>query len=626
LQTEIIPAKLKEFIHNKVEGNPFYIEEVINSLIESKVLVQDNDGWQVFDEISNTELSSTINGVISSRLDHLEKESKRILQEESVIGRSFYYDIIKRITALNSDIDVPLSDLERLDFIKAKYFQQDIEYFFKHALTQEVVYNGLLKKERRSIHNKIGLVIEYLFKNRLAEFYETLAYHFTNGENVVKAVDYLIKSGEKSLQRYSLGEAHQYFNQAFDILQIAPQKIEGANEKIIDLLNKWSFVYYYTGEFRGHDKLLSSQKETASRVENDEIVGMYYAWNGLCLWTRNKYKESYEYLEKAKNIGETTRNPKVTGYAYTWLSWVCAELGLFDKGLEYGNIANKIARSRKADHYLYFKSLAGVAYNHLFIGSVKECINIGKKLIEYGNIHSQVRCLVLGYLAEGWGYLNAGDMILAGKAFKKSVEVSVDPFYLNLAKTGLATAHLSRQNFEEAEKEFNAVVNFCTTYGCENMNTFAKFGTGVICIGNGKMSKGMQIIEKAIQDFKDQDRMGSVSFYEFGLASLYLEMVKGTMPVNLLTILKNIGFICKNVPFAAKKAELQLKNSIRNSESIGAMGIVGQAYLGLGILHQLKKRNERAQNRFSSAIQIFKKTGAYIFLKQAKESLESLEQ
>ena len=179
LKTDSIPTDLQHFVQDKIEGNPFYIEEVINSLIESETLIRDNGNWKVIRPISEADISSTIHGVISGRLDRLENETKRILQEASVIGRSFLYEILKRITELKGQIDKCLNGLERLDLIKARQIHPDLEYIFKHALTQEVVYNGLLKKDRREIHERIGLIIEELFHDRLAEFYETLAYHFS---------------------------------------------------------------------------------------------------------------------------------------------------------------------------------------------------------------------------------------------------------------------------------------------------------------------------------------------------------------------------------------------------------------------------------------------------------------
>jgi len=154
LNTENIPDELRRFVQTKVEGNPFYLEEVINSFIESKTLIRENDNWRITRPITQADISASIHGVISARLDRLDLETKRILQQAAVIGRAFYYEILKKITDLKGNIDGSLSGLERLDLIKTRSMEPDLEYIFKHAITQEVVYNGLLKKTVRKYTDK----------------------------------------------------------------------------------------------------------------------------------------------------------------------------------------------------------------------------------------------------------------------------------------------------------------------------------------------------------------------------------------------------------------------------------------------------------------------------------------
>jgi class 3 adenylate cyclase len=248
LMTDSIPSELQRFVQDKIEGNPFYIEEVINSLIESETLIKENDSWQVERQIVESDISSSIHGVISGRLDRLENDTKRILQEASVVGRSFLYEILKKITELKDQIDKCLSGLERLDLIKTRAVHPDLEYIFRHALTQEVVYNGLLIKERQAIHERVGHVIEKLFQERLPEFYETLSFHFKQGKSINKAIYYLMKAGEKSLNRYALEESHQYYQDAFNLLSYDSEKLKENDKLLIDLLIKWALVYYYRGD------------------------------------------------------------------------------------------------------------------------------------------------------------------------------------------------------------------------------------------------------------------------------------------------------------------------------------------------------------------------------------------
>ena len=224
LETESIPSELTQFVRDKVEGNPFYLEELVNSLIESETLVRNNGQWNITRPLTESDIPSSIHGLISGRLDRLENETKRILQEASVIGRAFLFEILNKITELKNMIDQGLNTLERLDLIRTRSIQPDLEYMFKHPLTQEVVYNGLLKKERQKIHENIALVMEDIFQDRVSEFYETLAFHFSQGKSVVKAVDYLVKSGEKCLARYAVHEAHQYYRLC---LHLAPLGVCG---------------------------------------------------------------------------------------------------------------------------------------------------------------------------------------------------------------------------------------------------------------------------------------------------------------------------------------------------------------------------------------------------------------
>ncbi|MBW1945402.1 MAG: AAA family ATPase, partial [Deltaproteobacteria bacterium] len=219
LHTEYLPAELEDFIRDKVEGNPFYLEEVVNSLIETGTLMRENGAWSLTRPITGLDIPPTIQGVLAARLDRLEREAKRILQEASVIGRAFFYEVLTRITQLNLPVDRYLTGLESLDLIRTRNREPDLEYIFKHALTQEVVYNGLLKKERHAIHERIAKVMEQLFADRLPEFYDALAYHFKKGLSNDKAAEYLIKAGEKSYKTLSNQEAKQYYQQAYDLLR-----------------------------------------------------------------------------------------------------------------------------------------------------------------------------------------------------------------------------------------------------------------------------------------------------------------------------------------------------------------------------------------------------------------------
>jgi len=624
LQTDKIPSELHKFLQDKVEGNPFYLEEVINSLIESESLIRDNGNWKLTKAITEAEVSATIHGVIAGRLDRLEKESKRILQEASVIGRTFFYEILNRITELQHKIDQSLRSLERLDLIRARALQPDLEYNFKHALTQEVVYNGLLKKERLAIHERIGLVMEQLFHDRLPEFYETLAYHFKQGQSTLKAVSYLMKAAEKSLKRYALEEAHQYYHEAFELLSNKAQKDREDELLLIDLILDWAMVFYYRADCIGWEKKFVDHKALAEALGDKERLGMFYAWLGFSLWFREKYTDSYEYLSKAIQIGEEIKNQKIIGYGCTWICWTCTELGLFDEAITYGERAQKIANILDSDQYLYFKSLAALANNYIYTGENQKALNAGQKLLDYGHKHSNIRSISLGHTYISYSYFIAGDYHLAETYAQKAIQISVDPLYAIGSNLLLGFSHAFLGEFEKIREKAKQDCEFLQEVGCEVWGKMAEILLGLTYVASGQMSKGLKMVEKVRDMFQKNKRRGRLAMPEYILGKIYLQIVAGENLPSFSILARNIGFVVKNVPAAGKKAEDHFKRTIEIANEIGAKSWIAVSYLDLGLLHKAKKRTDQARECISEAIKIFEEIEAEVFLKQAKETLASL--
>ena len=625
LKTESIPSDLKRWIQSKAEGNPFYLEELVNSLIESETLVRDAGHWKITKPIFDADISSSIHGLISGRLDRLDKETKRILQEASVIGKSFLYEILKRITNRKDFIDGGLSTLERIDMIRTRAFQPDLEYMFKHPLTQEVVYNGVLKKERQEIHKRIAHVIENVFQDRLPEFYETLAFHFTQGRSLIKAVDYLVKSGEKSIGKYAVEESHQYYKEAYELLSNKLNRTKEDEQLLIDLIIKWSLVFYYRGDFGGLTDLFEENFNLAESLNDKSRLGIFYAWFGFTLSCRNKMADSYQWLKKALQIGEENKDQLVLGYACAWLSWVCADLGLLEEAIIFGEKAQEVYRIRKWDQYLYFKSIGGMGYACWLKGERKKVFEIGKAMVEFGQRHSNIRSIALGHYITSLSYFMAGDFSSTIEYCKIAIQIAADPYYSKFFILLLGTGLALTNQVQEAEDVLKEVLSFGQKYGCEELEMSASVILGLISIVKGQMSQGLRKIEEAIQVcLKNQKRALHASL-EHALGQVYLQILPGGEKISLSIFAKNLGFLLKNIPFAGKKAEDHFNKAIVVAKEIGAKGTLAQAHLDLGLLHKSKGRTERARDCISKAIQLFEQCEAEVYLKQAKEALESLQ-
>ena len=177
--------------------------------------------------------------------------------------------------------------------------------------------------------------IEKLFQDRLAEFYETLAFHFSRGLSLDKAINYLMKSAKKSLARYSVEESHQCYKQAFELLDSKVNKTKVEKRLLIELLIDWAYVFYYRGYFKDMAEVFSSNKMIAESLEDKTILGMFYSWYGWAFLCQHKTLDAYPYFEKALQIGEEKKDQQVIGYACTWLTWYYLMNGRLDLSIKY---------------------------------------------------------------------------------------------------------------------------------------------------------------------------------------------------------------------------------------------------------------------------------------------------
>ncbi|HNY15204.1 MAG TPA: AAA family ATPase, partial [Bacteroidales bacterium] len=310
LKTKNIPVQLQVFIRDKAEGNPFYLEEVINSLIETGTLIKDRDSWILTRELTEKDIPSTVQGIISARLDRLERETRRILQEASVIGRTFLYEILKRISDLKEYIDKSLVTLQHLDLIKTRSLQPELEYIFKHALTQEVVYNGLLMKERRLIHEKIGLVMEGLLQEHLPEFYETLAYHYSQSDNFQKAYEYLELSGDKAAKNYANNEAIRFYKEAIRMLDAQPDSLENRKEKL-KVSIKMTVPLVFLSFPEDSLEILQNAEKLARELGDKEILLHICVYLSTYHTAKGNPSLGLEYAEKYFDSAEEIRDFKL---------------------------------------------------------------------------------------------------------------------------------------------------------------------------------------------------------------------------------------------------------------------------------------------------------------------------
>ena len=219
LAIDNLPDGVRDMILDKSEGNPFFIEEVIRSLIERGLVYQEDDRWKAKEDIVQLDVPDTIQSVVLARVDRLEAEAKYVLQCASVIGRLFKHRLLEHLTQKQRELDQYIAEFEERDLIYEERTIPELEYAFKHALTQEATYQGILEQRRRVFHREVARGIEKLYQERVEDFYEELAYHWERSGDDEKTLEYLMKAGEKAARRYLNEAAIDYYTRAIQLAE-----------------------------------------------------------------------------------------------------------------------------------------------------------------------------------------------------------------------------------------------------------------------------------------------------------------------------------------------------------------------------------------------------------------------
>ncbi len=183
------------------------------------LVYHEDDRWKAKEDILELEVPDTIQSVIPARVDRLEAEARYVLQCASVIGRLFKHRLLEHLTRKQRELDQYISEFEDRDLVYEERTIPELEYAFKHALTQEATYQGILEQRRRVFHRIVAQGIERLYQERIEDFYEELAYHWERSGDDEKTLEYLMKAGEKATSQYLNDAAIEYYTRAIGLAE-----------------------------------------------------------------------------------------------------------------------------------------------------------------------------------------------------------------------------------------------------------------------------------------------------------------------------------------------------------------------------------------------------------------------
>jgi predicted ATPase len=231
-QTALRPVS--QLILEKTEGNPFFLEEVVQALAEEGVLRGERGSYRLERTATELHIPPTVQGVLAARIDRLPPDEKEFVQTLSVIGKEFSFGLLRKVTGHSEEgLYRLLSCVQAGEFIYEQPAFPEPEYTFKHALTQEVAYQSVLVERRKALHGRTAQAIEELYPYTLEAHYNELAHHYGHTDDTRKTVEYLHLAGEQALERSALADAVRQLTAGLELLATLPETAERNQRELL---------------------------------------------------------------------------------------------------------------------------------------------------------------------------------------------------------------------------------------------------------------------------------------------------------------------------------------------------------------------------------------------------------
>jgi len=534
------------------------------------------------------------------------------MQVASVIGRDFAFRILQTITGMREELKSYLINLQGLEFIYEKNLFPELEYIFKHALTQEVAYNSLLLKRRKEIHESIGKAIEELYQDRLEEFCEMLAHHYSRSENSEKAYQYLRLSGEKAARSYSNWEAFRFYKEAINVLNQLPDSEEnkrrgievrlliavpmtflGYPEDSLQILQEGERLARELGDERSLARFYSSMGLYYS-LSGDVIQGMKYAEN--CFREAEKIEDielmapiGFDLSSSYNTAGEFTKTAELAPKVIALLEKTQMEYESFGRGFNV---------------YSSFLASYGMAVG--WMGSFEEGEALCEKALRFALKIRDLFSLVLIEFIYGWIYNVKGDGENGVEHLQNAVRYAEEAqmfILLGSVTGGLGWGYYLLGNLETARKHVKRAFKINSEAGIPFALFVPYWVSGLIHMDSGDLENARSYMEESFKLGQNNNEK-----HVEGASGIYLGRILGKADIS-----------------QGKKAEECILQGIKVLDEEKMKPWASQGYLCLGELYADMGQREKALENLKKAQGAFQEMGMDYYLRRTQEVLERVE-
>ncbi len=597
LGTKDLSSDFEMMIYEETEGNPFFIEEVIKSLVEEGVLYLYNGVWKKKMETIKIEIPPTISDVVERRLDSLDEEKREFMSIAAVIGKEFDFDVLMEVSGRDEDelLDI-IDELLRTRLIGEDKASKGDRYYFAHVKIREVLYEEINARRRRRLHRKIGEVIEGLYEDKLEEYVGELAYHFYRGEHREKAIEYSLRAGERAKRIYANEEAIRFYRMAIELLEKSGNNLE----QRIDLMGELGNLYDLVGEY---DMAFSSYEEALSLTSDDPLlVTKRVALNrniGDTYRRKGEYNKALEYLNFGLDELEEGDDEIEASKIMSNMGVVYERKGRYDKSVECQLRALEFAQRQKDTGQM------AQAYNNLGItyyrkGEWDKASGYFKQSLEMRESIKDIQGVADSYHSLGFIYLRKSELDKAIECTEKGLEIRKkigDMDGIARSHNALGNIYLDRRDHQKALLHYEKSLAMMERMGDARGAALALNNLGVTYAASSKWNEALKNYEKSLEISEGIGATLEMALACNNLGEIYLKK----------------GELSRSIEYYRRSIELK--------EEIGNYSGVAYSSSELGMVYFEMMECDKAIECYQRALEISERLGYTLVMIRAYHSL-----
>jgi class 3 adenylate cyclase/tetratricopeptide (TPR) repeat protein len=602
---------LKGWLIGRTEGNPFFIQESVRTLVETQALVGERGAYRLVKPIERIQLPATIHAVVAPRIDRLPAEAKRLLQAAAVIGKDVPLVLLQAIADMSEDeVRRNLTILQAGDFLHELRLFPSMEYTFRHTLTQEVAYDTVLRERRRALHARVMEALAQAHAERPGEQVESLAHHALRGEVWHKAVTYLRQAGAKAAARGVNREAVGFLEQGLAALAHLPDTAERA-EQAIDLRLDLRPPLLQMGQLERVLALSQEAEVMAQKLGDEQRLARVYTYLVNYYYLKGEPDLAIEYGERCRRIGETAQDRSVLALARGYLGYCYHAQGRFRD-------AQRVLREN-------LEALGAEPADRVTLQN---------------RISLVTSAAWLAFTSADLGDFDAASDYLDQAT--RTAKATGHPFPEAIAQTLAGLVHMRRGQLAEALPLLEQSVEACREKGLDVWRPIPSSLLGLTRVRLGQVEAGLALLEEGVSrtealGVRAYLPLWTAQLGEGLLAAGQLERARTVLQraLDLALLHKERGHHARGLkllgdalaaasPADPDAAEARYREAQALADELSMRPLAAQTLLGLGQLYQRTGRPAQAADRLADALLLLHDMGMRLWLASTLDALAAL--